>query len=151
MTSIPLSELQSSPAAKFDAVGATFVGRITNLDKRANTDPVTGQVKTFQSGDVMYVWVITIEQDNGESVALWASGGKYVPASGQGESMLSAIGTAVRASEAGSVDVGGRLGVRHTGLGEAKPGLNAPKLYQAQYEPPAPSAGTIPADDLFAS
>jgi hypothetical protein len=149
-TSIPLSELQSSPAAKFENVGDTYAGTITGLDERNQTDPVTGQVKTFASGDPQTVWVITIEQANGETIALWARGGNYVPNQGTGESMLFAIGTAVKNANASAVEVGGRLAVRHSGIGKpTAPGLSAPRLFVAQYEPPANQPQSIPAADLF--
>ena len=67
---------------------------------------MTGEPKTFASGDPVMIWVITIEQDNGESIALWARGGKFTPAQGSGASMLSAIGEAVQKAGASSVDVG---------------------------------------------
>ena len=148
--SIPLTDLQSSPAAKFENIGDTYVGVITALDVRSQTDPVTGAIKTFQSGDPMPVWVITIEQDNGESVALWGRKGNYVAATGQGEAMMNAIGHAVETAGAKSIDVGGRLAVRHSGLGKpTAAGLRAPRLFVAQYEAPAPTTQSIPAADLF--
>lgn len=147
-TSIPLSELGSSPSAKFEKIGDKFVGRIVAMDRRSQTDPVTGAVKTFADGSPRPVLVITIEQADGETVALWARGGNYEPAQGHGESMMAAIGTAIRAAGANSLDEGAMLGVAHTGLGKANgPGMNAPLLFAAQYQPPAQS---IPADDLFA-
>ena len=149
-TSIPLTDLQSSPAAKFENIGDTYVGRITALDVRQQTDPVSGAVKTFASGDPMPVWVITIEQDNGEVIALWGRKGNYDVASGQGEAMMNAIGHAVETAGAKSIDVGGRLAVRHSGVGKpTAPGLSAPRLYVAQYEPPAVAPQSIPASDLF--
>ena len=148
MTSIPLSELESSAAAKFENINDAHVGRIVGIVQRPQTDLKSGQVKTFSDGAPMMQWVITIEKAGGDTVALWAKGGKFKAVSGSGESMLNAIGTAVRAAGADSVDVGGQLAVAHTGLGEAKPGMNAPKLYTAQYKPPAPVS--VPAD-LFSS
>ena len=148
-TSIPLSDLESSPSAKFDNIGDKYAGKITAIAQRPQTDIDTGVVKTFDDGQPRMVWVITIEDEKGESVALYARGGRYVVATGQGESMLNAIGTAVRAANATAVDIGGYLAVAHSGLAEQKPGRNAAKLYVAQYRPPA--GASIPAQDLFAS
>lgn len=146
--SIPLSDLESSKAAKFDNPGDKYVGAITAIDHRQQTDPKTNAPKFFQSGDPMMVYVITIKPDDGDAVALFAKGGKFEAVSGSGETMLSAIGTAVRAAGADSVQVGARLGVAFTGLGEQKPGMNPPKLFTAQYEVPKQS---VPVDSLFSS
>jgi hypothetical protein len=64
--------------------------------------------------------------------------------------MLNAIGTAVRTAGASSLDVGGMLAVVHSGLGKPpSPGFNAPKLFTAQYQPPAPQTQQVDVDDLF--
>lgn len=152
MTSIPLNELESTNSAKFDNIGDKHVGTITAIDHRQQTDPKTGEKKEFPSGDPMMMWVITIQPDEGDAVALWAKGGKFEVAEGSGESMLSAIGTAVRAANATAVEVGAKLGVAHTGLGKAKgTGMNAPKLYTAQYEPPVAKPASVGVEDLFNS
>lgn len=147
-TSIPLSDLESSPSAKFNAIGDAYVGRIISMVERQNTKPGSGEPIFFPSGDPQMVWVITIETASGERLALWAGGGKYKVASGSGESMLSAIGSAVRAAGAAAVDVGAELAVAHTGMGEATPGKNPPRLYTAQYR--AAPAASVPVD-LFSS
>ncbi len=77
-----------------------------------------------------------------------AASSKSSPA--RGESMLNAIGTAVQAANATSLDIGGQLAVAFTGEGEAKTTtFNKPKLYTAQYKPPAPQAASVPVADLF--
>lgn len=144
--SIPLSDLESSPSAKWNAVGDSYRGRILSMEKRQNTKPGSGEPVFFPSGDPQMVWVITIEQNNGDRVALWAAGGNYKAASGSGESMLSAIGAAVRAAGAAAVEMGAELAVAHTGMGEASPGKNPPRLYTAQYRAPVPAAVPV---DLF--
>jgi hypothetical protein len=149
-SSIPLTDLSSSPAAKFEEIGDRYAGTITGLNERPQTDLTTGQVKTFQDGSPMTQWVITIEQRDGEVYALYAKGGRPKSFSaGDGESMLSAIATAVRAAGAASVDVGGQLAVAHTGLGEVRKGMNPMKLYKAKYTPPAPKEASVAVDDLF--
>lgn len=147
--SIPLSDLQGGASAKFERQGDKYAGRVTSIEQRHQTDPKTGQVQTWADGTPKPVVVISLEQSNGEVVALWAKGGRFSAATGQGESMLNAIGTAVRAAGAASLDVGAQLAVAYTGEGEAKPGLNAPKLYSAQYQ--AAPAASVAVDDLFAS
>lgn len=146
-SSIPLSSMEGGSAAQFKTIGDKHAGRIVAINQRQSTDLVTGQPKTFASGDPMMVWVISIEKPDGDTVDLWARGGKFKPANGTGESMLTAIGAAVRAASAASVDIGGELAVAFTGEGEAKPGMNPPKLYTAGYKPPSAS---VPVD-LFTS
>jgi hypothetical protein len=145
--SIPLADLESSAALQFNKMGDKHAGRITAVDQRKQTDPKTGQVKTFNDGSPMMLWVITLDLPNGDTGALWAKGGKFKAFTGSGESMLSAIGTAVRAAGASSVDIGAQLAVAWTGEGEAKSGMNPPKLYTAQYIPAAPAS--VPVEDLF--
>jgi hypothetical protein len=144
-TSIPLSSIEASPGAKFVEIGDTYKGRITNIEQRQQTD-MDGSPKTFKDGSPMMQWVISLEQANGDTVSLFARGGKYTPSTGEGESMLSAIGTAVRAAGAEAVEVGAELAVAYTGQAEPAPGKKA-KLYVAQYRPPA--APSVPVDDLF--
>lgn len=141
--SIPLSELESSPAAKWNQIGDTYRGRITSMVQRQQTN-TDGAALSWNDGSPRMLWVITIEQTNGESVALYAKGGKFRVAEGSGDSMLNAIGAAVRAAGAQGVDMGADLAVAFTGMAEATAGKNAAKLYTAQYRPAA--APSVPVD-----
>ena len=138
--SIPLANLESSPGAKFEAIGAEHAGIITGFEERPQTE-LDGTPKTFDDGSPRMQWVISLRKDDDDVVALFAKGGRYKPETGSGESMLAAIGLAVRAAEADALDVGGRLRVVHTGLAKAAKGTA--KLYTAEYWPPAPPS--IPA------
>lgn len=94
-------------------------------------------------------WVVTLGQDNGETVQIYAKGGTYEADQGSGESMLRALGTACKAAQADNgIEVGGRLAVAYTGKQSLSGGRTA-KLYTAQYE--APAAPSIPTSDLFAT
>jgi len=146
--SIPLSDLESGASAKFEKIGSSFSGQIVAIKQTTQTDPKTGQPKMFASGDPMPVWIITLQPAQGEAISLWAKGGRFIAKTGHGESMLSAIGTAVKKVGASSVDVGATLTVTFTGETEAKPGLNAAKLFEASYQPPAPASVPV---DLFSS
>jgi hypothetical protein len=143
--SIPLSDLESSPGAKFVDIGDKYQGRITSIEQRQQTS-MDGEPRTFKDGSPMMQWVIGIEQADGEVVSLYARGGKYTPKTGSGESMLAAIGSAVRAAEASAVEIGADLAVALTGEAEPAPGKKA-KLYQASYRPPP--AASVPVSDLF--
>lgn len=148
MTSIPLSDLESSSSAKFDTVGQKHSGIITAIDHRQQTD-LDGKPKLFPSGDPMMMYVITIQPDGGDAVALWAKGGNYTPAKGTGMAMLPAIAAAAREAGATAIEVGAQLAVAFTGEGEARVGMNAPKLYTAQYRSPAAKPQAVEVDDLF--
>jgi len=147
MSSVPLSDIGGSaaPSAKFDNMGDSHSGVVLSSDKRVQTDPADGSVKTFKDGTPRPQWVFTIEEDNGESVSLWAKGGKFTVIKGSGESMLNAITSAVRAAGCQTIDSGAHLTVTHTGLGDAKP--QPAKLFTAEYKPAAP--GSVPVDDLY--
>jgi hypothetical protein len=149
--SIPLSDLESSGAAKFETLGDKHVGVITAIDHRQQTDPKDGTPKVFASGDPMMMYVLTIQPENGDAVALWAKGGNYADkiAHGTGDSMLSAIAAAVRAAGATSVEIGAQLAVAFTGESVPTPGLNPAKLFTAQYKAPEAKPQAVAVDDLF--
>ena len=138
--SIPLSEMESSAAAAFNAHGEKYAGRIIGLKWTQQTDPNTGQPKHFSSGDPMQILLITIQPPDGsDAVTLWAKGGsKFTPAVGSGHSMLVAISRAARAAGAENLDVGGELAVAYTGDTAPSPGKNPAKLYTAEYRPAKP-------------
>jgi hypothetical protein len=146
-TSLPLSDLESSPSAKFTVHGDKYAGRITAMNERQQTD-INGKLLAFDDGTPRMQWIITIEQASGDAVNLYAKGGKFKAEKGTGEAMLAAIGTAVRAAGATAVDVGGQLAVAYTGDSAAQPGRFPAKLYTAQYQPPAPASVPL---DLFSS
>jgi hypothetical protein len=145
--SIPLSDLESSPSAKFTELGDTCKGTVRTIDHRQQTD-MAGKPRTFDDGSPMMQYVIGIEQDDGEVLGVFAKGGKYQADEGSGQSMLGAIGAAVREAGASSVEVGGQLAVAFTGKAKLSGGREA-KLYKASYRPPTPATASIPAADLF--
>jgi hypothetical protein len=149
--SIPLGQLETGPSAQWVKIGDTYRGRITSMEERQQTDPKDQSPKFFKSGAPMMVLVITIEQDNGDTVALYASGGAYRVAEGEGQAMKPAIGAALRAAGASALDAGAELAVSFTGWGEpTAPGLNPPRLFSAQYRPATAAPTSVPVD-LFTS
>jgi hypothetical protein len=122
MTDIFLSDGGSKyPALKFENVNDTHTGTVIEVKKLEDRDPA-GTVKTWDNGDVRYVFVFTINTADGIS-NLWARGG-----------MVKAIREAAQAIGATTM-VGTKLTVKYTGDGEKKKGFNAPKLYKAKVEP----------------
>lgn len=132
-----------TPAAKFPDIGATIIGMITKPPKmRQVTDPATGEVKRWQSGDPQMQIVIDLQtelndpmvpDDNGERT-LWCKG-----------LMMNAVRDAVRRAGARGLEVGGVLQVTYTGDGEpTKKGFRGPKLYAANYTPPSAAPVAVP-------
>ena len=122
MTDIFLSEGGNKyPALKFENVNDTYSGTVIEVKKLEDRSP-DGTVKTWDNGDVRYVFVFTMNTADGIS-NLWARGG-----------MVKAIREAAQAIGATTM-VGTKLTVKYTGDGEKKKGFNAPKLYKAKVEP----------------
>jgi hypothetical protein len=114
------------PALKFDKIGDTHKGIVTEVRKLEDRDPA-GNVKTFSNGDVRHVFVFTMDTAEGAQ-NLWVRG-----------NMIKTIREA--ATQAGlNTLVGATLSVRYTGDGEKKNGFNAPKLYAAKVEAPKQDA-----------
>ena len=125
MTDIFLAEGGSKyPALKFENVNDTHSGTVIEVKKLEDRDP-SGTVKTWDNGDVRYVFVFTLNTADGIG-NLWARG-----------NMVKAIREAAQAIGATTM-VGTKLTVKYTGDGEKKKGFNAPKLYKAKVEAPKP-------------
>ena len=123
MTDIFLQDGGSKyPALKFETIGDTHGGVVLEVKKLEDRDP-SGNTKTWDNGDVRYVFVFTI--NTGTDIGnLWARGGlvKTIREAAQSANVKSMVGT--------------NLTVKYTGNGEQKTkGFNAPKLYKAKVEP----------------
>jgi hypothetical protein len=144
--SMDLSELSNPAAVKFESVGDRVAGRIIDVSQQPQTDIETGEPLYFTSGKPRLQLVIVLEID-GESRSLYAKGGTYEVASGEGTSLQNAITEAAKAAGAKSLDAGATLEVVHTGLGKkTNPAFSAPRLFRARYSPPVAS---VPLDGLF--
>ena len=123
MTDIFLAEGGSKyPALKFENVNDTHTGTVIEVKKLEDRDPA-GTVKTWDNGDVRYVFVFTLNTADGIG-NLWARG-----------NMVKAIREAAQATGVTTM-VGAKLTVKYTGDGEKKSkAFNAPKLYKAKVEP----------------
>lgn len=122
----------SLPAFKFTQPGDTVKGVVTALKKMEDRDMATGQVKTWPNGDPKHVFVFELTTDDG-AVSLWVRG-----------NMVTAIREAANTAGVKQM-IGCTLAVQFTGLGEAKKGFHAPKLFKAQVKP----GSTVTADDLL--
>jgi hypothetical protein len=124
MTDIFLSDGGSKyPTLKFQNVDETHTGTVLEVKKLEDRDLGTNTVKTWDNGDVRYVFVFTLNTADGIS-NLWARG-----------NMVKAIREAAQSAGVTSM-IGTKLTVKYTGDGEKKSkAFNAPKLYKAKVEP----------------
>ena len=126
---------------KFARVGDSVTGTILRQPEIQQTrDFATGALQFWDDGkpkNQLRVVLQTDERDKddpddtGERALFIKSG------------MKNAIADAVRAVKAEGLEVGGLLWVKYHGDGEAKKGMNPPKLYQAKYKKPAAPAVTL--------
>lgn len=132
-----------APAAKFEQVGTTVTGTVAaEPEARQQTNFRTGLPETWKDGSPRMQILVRLAtnlrdpqraDDDGERTLFIK--GKY---------LTDAIRQAVRASGAKGIHVGGTLTVTYTGDGPIEPGLEkGPKLYAAQYEPPAVSLSGV--------
>lgn len=140
-------------AAKFENIGDTVEGTITDCQVSQQTDMETNQPLTWPDGSPRMQLVVTLQtneriDDNDDGIRrVYAKGGKYEVASGTGTSLKDAIADAVRKSGARSLDEGGTLKVGYSGNGKrTNRGFSAPKLYRATYSAPVKS---VDASDLW--
>jgi len=142
-----------SRAAKFENIGDTVEGTITDAVVSQQTDMETNQPLTWSDGSPRMQLVVTLQTeqkvdgDDDGTRRIFAKGGKYEAVEGTGTSMKDAIADAVKKAEARSLDEGGTLRVGFTGLGKkTNRGFSSPKLFRATYTPPVKS---VQAADLW--
>jgi hypothetical protein len=133
-------------AAKFEKIGDTVEGQITDVKVTQQTSMEDNTPLTWPDGSPRMQLVITLQtsandgEDDDGVRKLYAKGGKYEVAEGTGTSMKDAIGDAVKKAGSKSIDEGGTLRVGHSGMGKkTNRGFSAPKLYRATYEAPKAS------------
>lgn len=161
--SIDLGGGGAGTSFQFETIGATVTGRIVDLETKQQTDPKTGDPKTFDNGDPMMMYVVTLATD------LRGSAGLREPVEGddgtrsvflkgskkpESKSSLAAVLGAVKAATGGNaLTVGGTLTMQYLGDGPKAVGYSAPKLYAASYAAPsvaleqaapAPAAAPVP-------
>lgn len=89
-------------------------------------------------GELEKKLLIDLSDDQGEMWTLWVKRGW----------MAGALKDACVKAGVSNIAEGGTLAMKYTGDGEKKKaGWSAPKLYEAAYKPPTPSAGSV--DDLL--
>ena len=138
-----------------EEIGDKIGGKIKLVERRQQRNFTTGEPEFWSDGNKKMLTYIELEtaerdpeRDDDDGVrALYAKGGNFEPANGNGQAMERAIVDAVKAAGATSLDEGAELQVAMTGL--AKPttrGYQPAKLYTAKYTAPKSS---VAVDDLF--
>lgn len=147
---LPLGDLERGPSAKFPELGDKYAGVITSVKRTPQTDFDSGEVLTWNDGSPRLQTLIELELGDGTTTTLYAKGGKYEAAKGTGQSMESAIVAAVKAAGGTSIRRGDMLAIEHTGLGKvSRKGMNAPKLFTAEYRLAEPANASVAVDSLF--
>jgi len=123
------------PSAKFDTIGKTVAGRITEQPEvRQQTDFDTGGPKTWDNGDPMMQLVVTLATDERDPDIEDDDGTRRLYVKGN---MQQAVAAAVRGARS-KLEIGGRLSVTYTGDDEPKKrGMSGAKRYTASYTPAA--------------
>ena len=135
-------------------------GTVLEIESRQQTD-FDGKPLTWPDGRERKIIVITVQteerlSDNDDGIrSLWAKGGRYEVAKGDGQSMRDAIVEAARAVGVNRTEdmIGGELSVGYTGEGKAtQRGFNPPKLFSASFKkaPPKPVEADLFGDAVAA-
>jgi len=142
-----------SKSFKFEDLNDVVEGVIESVAVRQQTNVETGEPLFWTDGQPKKQLVVTLQTDIRDSDdddgirTIYAKGGNYQAKTGSGKSMKDAIVDALKQAKAKNLEVGARLKVGYTGIGQkTKAAYSAPKLYTAKYTAPAPPA--VSEDDL---
>jgi hypothetical protein len=135
-----------APSVKWPTVGTKVVGEIVETATTQQTDFDDGSPKFWKDGSPKMQAVITLQTDERDPDVPDDDGKRRLFVSSW--RMRDAIRDAIKTAGARHLEHGGKLAVQYTsdGVDEAGTG-NPPKIYTAQYKPPAPTAA--PAADLL--
>lgn len=126
------------PAFKFETIGTTAKGKITNLGQSQVRDFKTGTARTYPDGNPIMQIVITLEQEDGEETRVFVK-----------PDAKRAIREAVERVAAPGLEIGGQLALKYAKDEASQPGMNAKKIFEAQYKAPAVLAPAASGTDLF--
>jgi len=138
----------------FEKINDTVIGDVVSVEVRQQTDVETGEKLTWTDGSPRNQLVITLQtslssNDDDDGIrSIFAKGGKYDVAEGEGQSMKDAIAKAVRDGGGTGLNPGDHLAVAYTGNGVKKNrAYSAPKLYSASWKKATPAS--VSGKDLF--
>jgi hypothetical protein len=136
-----------TPSFKFTPIGAIAKGSIVSLDMQQQNDFESGaplwwdEAKTQPRKQLRIV--LQTDEHNGED----DDGRRAIYVKGQ---MQQAVRDAIKKAGADKIEEGGMLAVKYVADGTPpKKGLNPPKEYVAQYEPPSVTPTAVAVDDLL--
>lgn len=142
----------SAKSFPFDHVGDIVRGTIISAEIRQQTSLEDGKALFWDDGKPRNQLVIVLQttlsdgdDDDGQRT-IYAKGGRFEVATGEGLSMRDAIADAVKAAGAKSLDPGDELAVGFTGEGKGRRGFNPPKLYSASFRK---ASKAVSGADLF--
>jgi hypothetical protein len=127
-----------APTAKFPTVGTTVTGTVLREpEARQAKEYRTGVLETWKDGSPKMIVVVQLATSERDPAIPSDDGTRalYI----EGKHLTDAVRKAVRAAGANGIHTGGTLTVQYIADGPAESGLNPPKLYAAQYTPPAVS------------
>ncbi len=127
----------------FDNLADRVEGLVIDLVERQSTDMDTGQPAFWENGDKKMLSVVTLQTELRDPANPADDGKRTVPLSGskkaESQSRMAAVLGAVRQATGGTqLQFHGWLALQYVGDGvPTRRGFNAPKLYIADYRPPA--------------
>ena len=136
---------------KFTKIGDTVKGTVVKAKVGQQTS-IDGQKLTWDDGSPRKQLVVTLQtddQDNDDDDGvrmIYAKGGNFEVAKGEGTSMRNAIADAVKDAGADKLEPGDELAVCYTGESKARRGYSPAKLYVAGFKK---TVGSVAASDLF--
>jgi hypothetical protein len=136
---------------KFAKIGDTVKGTVVKAEVRQQTN-LDVQLLTRDDGSPRKQLVVTLQtnehdSDDDDGVRMiYAKGGNFEVAKGEGTSMRNAIADAVKDAGADRLEPGDELAVAYTGESKARRGYSPAKLYVAGFKK---TVGSVAAADLF--
>lgn len=130
-------------SAKFDKIGAAVVGFIMRPPEiQAQRDINTGEPKFWKDGKPMLQVKVVLMTEERDAEDAEDTGERAIYVKGE---MQRAVSKAIRAAGANGLEVGGKLMVRYVADGpQPNPRMNPPKMFEARYKKPEPSAVPVP-------
>lgn len=122
----------SVPSVRFPEVGTTVEGTILDMTTATQRNP-QGVVQTWDDGSPRKQAILTLQTD--EHVDEEDDGRRRLFV--KGATMPKAFREAVRAARVPGPRPGGRVRVTYASDGEARSGLNPPKVFEVSYTPPS--------------
>lgn len=142
---------QGGKSFKFEKMNDSVHGTIIKAEVKQQTS-MDGQLLTWDDGSPRKQLVVTLQtnehdDDDDDGVrTIYAKGGNFEVAKGEGQSMRNAIAEAVTATGSKKLEPGDELAVAYTGEAPPRRGYTPAKLYCAQFKK---TKGSVAAADLF--